>query len=122
MPKTSSGSVRIFYPRYSRDEIIQHVRERMAALQAKLPVVRVVLFGSYATGRQTAFSDIDMLVVYAGAPRSDAFALVKKTIELYGLEPHVYTRAEAEAMAPTVQRMTRDGIVVFDAEYDTEAL
>lgn len=116
MRTVSSGSVRITYPRYEREEVIQTLRARVERLQEVLPVTRVVLFGSYATGGYTAASDIDVLVVYAGAPREDAYAAVKRGFDLRGLEPHVYTDTEAQAMDDTLMRMTRDGVTVFEGE------
>lgn len=117
MPNTSSRSVKISYPAHSREEVLQHLEERVAALRDRLPCVqRVVLFGSYATGRHTAASDIDLLVVYAGNPVPDAYQAVKKTVGLRGLEPHVYAEAEARAVAGTLRRMTRDGVTIFDDE------
>lgn len=79
-------------------------------------MVRVVLFGSYATGRATVTSDVDLLVVYEGPPRDDAFATVKKTIPVRGLEPHVYTERQAAERPALLSRMTRDGVVVWDRE------
>lgn len=70
MRSRSSGSVKITFPRYERGEVIQKLQERIDALRAVLPITRVVLFGSYATGHHTAASDIDVLVVYAEIGRA----------------------------------------------------
>ncbi|MGH7321250.1 MAG: nucleotidyltransferase domain-containing protein [Candidatus Rokuibacteriota bacterium] len=75
-----------------------------------LPLRRAVLFGSWAKGRQTVASDVDLLVVYRGVPRSDADALVKRTLGIRGLEAHCYTDAEYLALAATLDRMTAGGI------------
>ena len=80
---------------------------------AVLPVRRVVLFGSWAKGRATAFSDIDLLVVYADPTRDDAYVLSRRHLPLRGLEPHVYSETEAARLGPTLERMTRDGIVLL---------
>jgi len=88
------------------------LRQRMPTLQEKLPLKRVVLFGSYAKGRQTPASDIDLLIVYAGVPREDAYALVKRALHIRNLEPHVYAEAEYTQVKTTVDRMIRDGILV----------
>ena len=110
MPKKSSSSVRVFYPPFSREDLLAILRQRVPALGEKLPLKRVVLFGSYATGRQTVASDIDLLVVYAGRPREDAYALVKRTLNIRRLEPHVYAETEYARVRTTVERMARDGI------------
>lgn len=114
MQQRLSRSARISYPRHSRAEVIERLKTGVQALRGRLPVTRLVLFGSYAAGRHTAASDIDVLVVYTGPPRPDAFAVVKKTLALRGLEPHVYTEEEAQAMHDTLERMTREGVVLYE--------
>ncbi len=110
MPNLSSNSVKIFYPPVSRAELVGLLRERLPALAARLPLQRVVLFGSWAKGRATAFSDIDLLVIYAGPRREDAYKTVRRCLHLRGLEPHVYAESEAASLRATLDRMTRDGI------------
>jgi predicted nucleotidyltransferase len=85
----------------------------LGALAAALPVCRVVLFGSYALGRHTVASDIDLLVVYDDPPRPDAYALTRRALDLRRLEPHVYTLSEYQALKPVVDRMTDAGIVLL---------
>ena len=114
MPKISSSSVRVFYPDLDRAGLVQILRERLGRLEAKLPLVRVTLFGSYAKGTYTVGSDVDLLVVYSGRPRPDAYALVKRAFAIPRLEPHVYTQAEYEAAASTVDRMVQGGVTLFE--------
>ena len=76
----------------------------------------VALFGSYAKGNYTVASDIDLLVVYGGQEREDAFAVIKKVIDIPHLEPHVYSQAEYEAIRKTIDRMLRDAIVLFQVK------
>jgi predicted nucleotidyltransferase len=114
--------VKIFYPRFDKQQIIQKLSQGVLALRERLPLKRAVLFGSYATGRHTAASDIDLLVVYSGEDREDAYALVKKTLSIPGLEPHVYSEAQYEALSETIERMVRDGVVIYrDQPYSKSA-
>jgi hypothetical protein len=110
MPNRSSSTVRVSYPAYSRAELIDLLRKRMAGLAVQLPLERAVLFGSWACERATAYSDIDLLVVYTGPAREDAYALGWRGLRLRGVEPHVYSAAEAERLQPTLERMARGGI------------
>ena len=116
MSLPSSDSVKVTFPTRNREQIVAELRERAPALQAVLPIRRVVLFGSWAKGRATAFSDIDVLVVYAGPAREDAYRLAWHQLPFRGLELHVYSEAEATSLAPTLERMTRGGIAIFDGE------
>lgn len=110
MQNKSFSSVKVFYPPFHREELLALLRQRLPALQGQLPLKRVVLFGSYAKGRQTVASDIDLLIVYTGRPRTDAYALVKRALNIRRLEPHVYAEEEYEQARTMVERMIRDGI------------
>lgn len=114
MQGKSSSSVKIFSPKLSQAEVITQLRAKLPALAEQLPLVRVVLFGSYAKGNYTVGSDIDLLVIYAGSERPDAYALVKRTFDLPRLEPHLYTHAEYEQSRGMLDKMIRDGIVLWD--------
>ena len=92
------------------------MRQQLPALAQVLPLKRVVLFGSWAKDRPTAFSDIDLLVVHAGPPRDETYKLVRRCLQLRGLEPHVYAEAEAAQLQPTLDRMTRGGIELIPPE------
>lgn len=105
--------MRIFYPKFSRAQVIGLISERVPALQDLLPLKLLVLFGSYARGNYTVASDIDLLVVYSGEKRDDAFAVTKKTLAVPGIEPHVYTEAEYSELRATIDRMVEGGIVLF---------
>jgi uncharacterized protein len=113
MRQRSCSSVKVFYPPWTREALLVRLREGITALHEVLPLVRVVLFGSYARGRQTVASDIDLLVVYAGAVRGDAYALVRHTLDLRRLEPHVYAEEEYAQVSATLERMVQDGITVY---------
>ena len=113
MRTRSSGSVRIFYPAFDKAELLRTLRECLGHLESKLPLVRVVLFGSYARGTHTVGSDVDVLVVYRGEPRPDAYALTKRALGIPRLEPHLYTEAEYEGARTTVAKMVRGGVTIF---------
>lgn len=110
MQSESFGSVKVFWPRYERAELIALLREGAAELRALLPVVRIVLFGSWAAGRATAFSDVDVMVIYAGPRRSDAYETALRALPVASLELHLYSEAEARGLGPTLARMTENGV------------
>ncbi len=72
-----------------------------------------MLFGSYAKGNYTVASDMDLLVVYEGRDRKDAFATVKRTISIPRLEPHTYSESEYESVKETLCKMTGEGVILF---------
>ena len=111
----SYGSVKVYWPEYTREELIELLREKVPALNRVLPLRRVTLFGSWSRDQATAFSDVDVLVVYAGAPREDAYRLASDTLHVEGLEAHVYGEDEATAIAPTLEKMTACGVDLLPA-------
>lgn len=119
MRRESFGSVKVFYPPYTRHDLIELLRGKVPALAAELPLQRVVLFGSWARGNHTAFSDVDLMVIYGDPPRDDAYDAVKRTMEVRGLEAHVYSANQARAVGRTLERMAEGGIVLFPPEGST---
>ena len=89
------------------------VNKKLEDLQKKLPLMLVVLFGSYVTGNYTVGSDVDLLVVYKGRERKEAYAVVKRAVDVFGLEPHVYSRAQYHRMRSTIVKMIKSGVVLF---------
>jgi predicted nucleotidyltransferase len=113
MPKKSTSSVQIFYPEFSREEVVQALRKGLANLLKQLPCLQVVLFGSYARGNYTVASDVDLLVVYLGEENKQAYAVVKQVFHIPRLEPHVYTEYEYCRMQDIIQKMLTDGVVIY---------
>jgi len=118
MPQRSSRSVKVFYPPWNREALLERLHAGVHALREVLPLDRVVLFGSYSRGRQTVASDVDLLVVYAGAVRGDAYALVRRTLNIRHLEPHVYTAEEYAQVRETLERMVQGGISVYSSKLE----
>ncbi len=113
MRKESSSSVRIFYPKFDRKELIQKLKKKIEDLAKEISLSLVVLFGSYAHGNYTVGSDIDLLVVYKGKERKGVFATVKKTLSISLLEPHVYSENEYETLRSVIAPMIAKGVVLF---------
>ncbi|MFN3763414.1 MAG: nucleotidyltransferase domain-containing protein [Anaerolineae bacterium] len=107
--------MRVFFPKFDQAELVRRLTERLEVLKGVLLLRRVVLFGSWARGNFTVASDIDLLVVYRGAPREDAFAVVKKTMNIPALEPHVYSEEEYRQLEGQIARMTEGGVVLFSS-------
>lgn len=113
MQRKSSSSVRVSYPRFDKEHLILEIKKKLEQLALELPFSLVILFGSYAKGNFTAGSDIDILVVYEGKRREDAFAAVKRKIDIPLLEPHVYSEEEYLKLQETIKKMTTGGILLF---------
>jgi len=116
MRERSSSSVKVYFPKYSRNEVTKLIRERLQTLQGKLPLQLVILFGSYAKGRYTASSDIDLLVTYKDPKREDAYSQVWDAIGMPKLQLHLYTASEYERLkqsGSTISKEAEKGEIIW---------
>ncbi len=113
MQNESYNSVKIFYPEFSREELIIKINNNLSQLAEKLDLKLVVLFGSYAGGKHTVASDVDLLIVHNSPLAVDAYKLVKEILKVPKLEPHIYTLQEYKEMKETIRKMTKDGVILF---------
>jgi uncharacterized protein len=108
------GSVTVFW--LDREAAVQSVREAAKAWAASdLNVVSIVLFGSLASGRATATSDADILVILndTDVPILDRPVVFADRFHDVGLpaELFVYTREEIRTSSSSIaEKALRDGI------------
>jgi len=119
MPIRSSTSVRVFYPKFDQGYLLRILPERLKILQRELHLLRVVLFGSYAKGNFTVGSDVDLLIVYKGGKRADAYAVAKRTLNIPQLEPHLYSEDEYKEMEGIINKMSDGGILILSEKPPT---
>lgn len=119
MRRKSSDSVRIYYPRLSREELISLLKERVRILSEELSLDLVVLFGSYATGRFTVASDVDLFAVIRGGRKDYAYVRMYDILGVDNLQLHIYTREEYEKLKKNSPFFMREvegkGVVIFKA-------
>ncbi|MGA8856055.1 MAG: nucleotidyltransferase domain-containing protein [Candidatus Bathyarchaeia archaeon] len=109
--------VKVTYPSLTKMEVVETLRRALANLEKKLPLSIVILFGSFARDRYTAGSDIDLLVVYKGQERVDAFKVVMDEVRLPRLEPRIYTEEQFNGLLAGSPKfaevLTEEGITIF---------
>lgn len=107
-------SVKVSYPTRTREEVIASLREQVRALAEQLPLEQAVLFGSWASGEQTVASDVDLLVVDGSDGQRDVYQVLKRSLEVRGLEPHVVSIPAYRRRRDHFERMTEDGVLIYD--------
>lgn len=110
MPRRSMPSVRVFFPPWTKEEILKRLREGLAVLQEEVPLRRAYLFGSWAAGRALPGSDVDVLLIYEGPSRQDLHRMARKAFGGLPVELHAYTEEEAKALEPLLRRMLAQAI------------
>ncbi len=118
--KESYNSVQVF--RFDRELLNKRIGDGVAALAASEPsVVRVVLFGSVATGRAVPGSDADLLIAvsHSDRPFPDRQDQFRSYFEDLGVpvDLFVYTENElADDSIPKARTAQQVGRVLFDRQ------
>lgn len=104
--------------RETRDKILAIVAEFAGVISKEMVVSKIILFGSYSTGRQHDYSDIDVAVVspdFTGDRIEDQLRLMKyrRTVDLR-IEPMPFTPGEFVPTNPFVRNIIETGVVVMD--------
>ncbi|MEM3019451.1 MAG: nucleotidyltransferase domain-containing protein [Candidatus Bathyarchaeia archaeon] len=109
--------MRIYFPEFNRERLIEKLRKGSEVLSKKLPIKKVVLFGSYAEGRHTVASDVDLLVIYRGEKQKDDYDLCWDSINIPQIELHIYTEDEYERLrisgSSIHKEIERKGITIW---------
>ncbi|PIU15912.1 hypothetical protein COT20_01005 [bacterium (Candidatus Gribaldobacteria) CG08_land_8_20_14_0_20_39_15] len=88
------------------------------SVQDKLPVSRVILFGSLVKGQQRKDSDIDICVISAkfkDGLKATQFLWKKRTIQeaMAGLEPVGFSQQDFAKGGSLIEEIQKTGIVVI---------
>ncbi|MEM3404114.1 MAG: nucleotidyltransferase domain-containing protein [Nitrososphaeria archaeon] len=116
MEGESSDSVKVYYPKYSREKVIALVKAKIQELKNRIPLVKVILFGSYAKNRQTVASDIDILVLYSGEKVKDDYHIAWDILQIPEAQLHIYTVEEFERLKTSGSAFPKEiekGIVLY---------
>ena len=114
------SSARIFYPEWTREELLRRLREGLLALARAVPLKEAYLFGSWAQGRALPTSDVDIaLVLTESLPPYERLQL-ELTIEgeveeASGISP-VDVRVINDAPLLVKGRILQEGIRVYEGD------
>ena len=95
----------------TRDHVLGELQRNQAEL-SRFSVRRIGLFGSYASGRQTATSDIDFVVEFEKPTYDNFYGLCVYLERLFGRNVDVMTEIALETMrVPEVGQSIRNSLV-----------
>jgi len=109
---------------FDADHLRRHINQYLAEVRKQYRVDRVILFGSYAAGRQREDSDIDLVIIspdFYGIPKLErhqklgwiAWQAETDYLEPFGFTPEEYENASHLGMLGEVRDT---GVVVYEAE------
>jgi len=109
--------VKIFFPKFSREEVVREISRCAAELRDSLGLECVILFGSYAKGRYTVASDIDLLVIFNDEKSSEdnVYKSLMKSIKLPRVELHIIPKRGIESYKGSkwIKTIEREGIRIL---------
>lgn len=117
MLKKSSNSVKIFFPKFNREEVVTEISKRITELHEKLHLDKVIIFGSYAKGNYTVASDIDLLIVFDNEKinENEVYKCLMKSIQLPRLELHIISKKDFNNYKKTkwIKTIEEEGIKIL---------
>ena len=94
---------------------IEEIKSCIVPVVEKYPIVRVILFGSYARGDASAESDVDLVVESGGKMRnSKIFSLGGDLLVALPVRVDVYDILEIKESSPLHNSIREDGIVIYE--------
>lgn len=103
---------------YSKDDAVSVILAFLEKIQPELPSERAYLFGSYATGRNRDYSDIDLAIVTPVLNNGNSIAINQKIFSRASrynvdLEPICFSPEEFEKEElPIVLDIKRTGVEI----------
>jgi predicted nucleotidyltransferase len=82
---------------YTLQSILEKLRQYKPELEAKYPVTKIGVFGSYARGEATGKSDIDIAVEIDGVMGLNFVAMADEIESLFGIKTDVIPKRSIKA-------------------------
>ena len=94
---------------------VDEIRTIVTPLVEPFPVVRVILFGSYARGEATEKSDVDLIIDSEGAIDSWAFfGLVGRIAKNMPIKTDVFELDEVKKPSSMFDNISSEGMVIYE--------
>ena len=100
---------------FNSETIEETIREYVADVKEIMPIDRVVLFGSYAKGTATEFSDVDLCFFSESFASKRSVDVVTNILNIAGkyknvcIEPRAFPTSEIEKNNPFIREVLATG-------------
>lgn len=102
-----------------RNEVLNILQHYIRDVKLKMPIDKVFLYGSYAKGTETEYSDVDVCFFSDYFENKKRVELLKNLIllgtpyykDIY-IEPNVFATSEIDTDNPFVKEILRNGIEI----------
>jgi predicted nucleotidyltransferase len=95
---------------------IEEIKSYIMPVVKKYPIVRIILFGSYARGDASDTSDVDLIVESQGRLHNrKIFALGGELLDVFPVRVDVYDILEIKNPSAMYENIQKEGVVIYDA-------
>ena len=97
---------------------VDEIKSIITPLVEVYPVRRVILFGSYARGDATEYSDVDLLIDSEGRLSGfDFFGIAGRIIKKMPVKTDVFEMGEVETPSNLFDCINREGVIIYETKY-----
>ncbi len=99
----------------AKDEKIEKIIENIRPLLARYPINKAILFGSYAQGKATKNSDIDIYIDSEGRLKGlDFVGLLDILVEALGVDVDLIDKSHIEPDSLMINEIQSKGVVIYE--------
>lgn len=93
---------------------IKEITKVITPIADELNLKRVILFGSYARGDQTAKSDIDLIIDGGGTLDAyDVFYTIGRMLEVLPVKADIFEISEVKNPSRIMDAISREGVLLY---------
>ena len=101
---------------------VDEIRTIVTPLVEPFPVVRVILFGSYARGEATEKSDVDLIIDSEGVIDSwELFGLIGRIVKKMPISVDVFELDEVKRPSDMFNSISNEGVVIYERKHKETA-
>lgn len=94
---------------------IEDIKSKLQSVFEKEPIVKAILFGSYAKGVSTDQSDIDIVIESNGKLLGlDFFRVLDEIVQALNLDVDLFEKSEIITGSKMDQTINREGITLYE--------
>jgi len=97
---------------------IDEIKSIITPLVSPYPIARVILFGSYARGESSEYSDVDLIIDSNGRLSAfDYFGIIGIIVKKMPVKVDVFELDEIKKPSSMFDNITREGVVIYEREH-----
>ncbi len=94
---------------------IEQIKEKVIPILKDYPVSKAVIFGSYAKGKPSNNSDIDIYIDTNGKLKGlDFVGLLEEIVDTLGMDIDLIDKSHIDSDSLIIQEIEKDGLILYE--------